>query len=483
MGFSNPASPFANTLTPTFGGTPIKPGEEYGGFSGNPQIGGNTTPTVSQGNATALTAGNTQANGVFESLRQIYTHPAYAQQNSTYGRDIAGFTEGANQITETGADIRDDQMTAAEYALGQYIGGGAQAETAKRQQEYYNYLMGIINNTNAPSAAQQQLRQALEANQQKTASTIASQRGMNTMTAARLAAQEQGQAAQAMAGKAAEIRATEVGKAQEQVGQLLRDTRSLDIEASSRMADSVNKLQEAVRTGDQNAMNAAIQEMQSQRQYDIQNRQLTIDQQKADQNIALEQAKLAFEQERLRLQNEVDAGRLTLEEKKAAEATFWKWVSTIAIVAGTAGLAIAMPAAAPAIIAAGAAAVGGVHAALGEAVKQGSATPAQTKPAETAAAAPAPTNAFDGGRIKGKAKVKGDNKENDTVPALLSPGEIVIPRSIAQSSDAAQKSKKFVEAIQKLEDNAPQSKKGIAKKIADLEAEVAALKSKKKGNK
>lgn len=35
-----------------------------------------------------------------------------------------------------------------------------------------------------------------------------------------------------------------------------------------------------------------------------------------------------------------------------------------------------------------------------------------------------------GGHISGKAKVEGDSEENDTVPAMLSPGELVIPRSV-----------------------------------------------------
>ncbi len=35
-----------------------------------------------------------------------------------------------------------------------------------------------------------------------------------------------------------------------------------------------------------------------------------------------------------------------------------------------------------------------------------------------------------GGHISGKAEVAGDSEKNDTVPALLSPGELVIPRSV-----------------------------------------------------
>lgn len=55
-----------------------------------------------------------------------------------------------------------------------------------------------------------------------------------------------------------------------------------------------------------------------------------------------------------------------------------------------------------------------------------------------------------GGRVSavvpGKAKVAGDSLKNDTVDAKLSPGEIVIPRSIAQGPNAAAEAAKFVAA-------------------------------------
>lgn len=54
-----------------------------------------------------------------------------------------------------------------------------------------------------------------------------------------------------------------------------------------------------------------------------------------------------------------------------------------------------------------------------------------------------------GALVGGKASRPGDNSENDTVPAMLSPGEIVIPRSIAQSENAGEQAKSFVEAIRK----------------------------------
>lgn len=52
-----------------------------------------------------------------------------------------------------------------------------------------------------------------------------------------------------------------------------------------------------------------------------------------------------------------------------------------------------------------------------------------------------------GGTVPGQAKVKGDSLKNDKVPAMLSPKEIVLPRSITMSPDAPEKAKAFVAAI------------------------------------
>lgn len=56
-------------------------------------------------------------------------------------------------------------------------------------------------------------------------------------------------------------------------------------------------------------------------------------------------------------------------------------------------------------------------------------------------------NASDGAVVPGQAKVSGDSLKNDTVPAMLSPGEIVIPRHIVNSPDPVSNSAQFVQAI------------------------------------
>lgn len=52
-----------------------------------------------------------------------------------------------------------------------------------------------------------------------------------------------------------------------------------------------------------------------------------------------------------------------------------------------------------------------------------------------------------GGQVPGKAEVKGNSIKNDKVKAVLSPGEIVLPRSVTQAKDAPAKAAAFVAAI------------------------------------
>jgi hypothetical protein len=77
--------------------------------------------------------------------------------------------------------------------------------------------------------------------------------------------------------------------------------------------------------------------------------------------------------------------------------------------------------------------------------------------------------------IPGNAKYKGDTRSNDTVPALLSPGEIVLPRSVAQDEDAPDKAKKFVAAIKKQKRPSPRAYAEALARINELEARMNAM--------
>lgn len=67
--------------------------------------------------------------------------------------------------------------------------------------------------------------------------------------------------------------------------------------------------------------------------------------------------------------------------------------------------------------------------------------------AGASALAGAIAGASKGGAVPGKPRVFGDDEKNDVVPAKLSPGEIVLPRSVAQAPDAASAAAAFVAAI------------------------------------
>lgn len=82
-----------------------------------------------------------------------------------------------------------------------------------------------------------------------------------------------------------------------------------------------------------------------------------------------------------------------------------------------------------------------------------------------------------GGKVPGKAKVKGDNPKNDTVPTVLSPNEIVLPRSVAMSDDAPQKAAEFVARLKGKKGVGPkgygkilEKHRQLQQKMADLEA-------------
>lgn len=51
---------------------------------------------------------------------------------------------------------------------------------------------------------------------------------------------------------------------------------------------------------------------------------------------------------------------------------------------------------------------------------------------------------LNGGAVEGKAKVDGDSLKNDTVPTMLSPGEVVLPRSVTQSANPEAKALEFM---------------------------------------
>jgi hypothetical protein len=71
----------------------------------------------------------------------------------------------------------------------------------------------------------------------------------------------------------------------------------------------------------------------------------------------------------------------------------------------------------------------------------------------------------DGGEVPGRAEVFGNDERNDTKAAMLSPGEIVIPRDVAMSPDAPARAAEFVAAVKAGYD--PQAQGGDPQKFAE----------------
>lgn len=78
-----------------------------------------------------------------------------------------------------------------------------------------------------------------------------------------------------------------------------------------------------------------------------------------------------------------------------------------------------------------------------------------------------------GGHVPGKPKHPGNDPRNDVVPAMLSPGEVVLPNTVTKSSDAPDRAKEFMKAIKDQKEPGP---KGYAK-ILELKNKMKELKS------
>jgi len=75
-----------------------------------------------------------------------------------------------------------------------------------------------------------------------------------------------------------------------------------------------------------------------------------------------------------------------------------------------------------------------------------------------------------GGNVPGQAQVSGDSTQNDTVPARLSPHEIVLPRSVAQAPNAPARAANFVAQTKGMPQGAGPSVNSFAEALKILEA-------------
>lgn len=283
--------------------------------------------------------------------------------------------------------------------------------TDDQQQALIGQLQAQASGQGGPGTqlAQNMLQQATNANAAQGAGLIASQRGINPALAARQAATLTANANQQAAMQGANLGLQNQLAAQQQLGGMLGQNQALNVQGAGNLYQGIGN----------NNVNTGAGVLNSQRTGDIQ----------VGSNVgALANQRYATNVGGQGAQNQaINQGGLGAQEINARTAS---------------GNASTM---------------GGL---LGGVVNAGG------------AAAAGAAGAAHGGRIPGKAAVKGDSPKNDTVPINVSPGEIVVPRTAAGDREAA---KAFIDH---LFGQGGGKAKGYGKVAA---AREAADKAKKKG--
>ncbi len=339
-----------------------------------------------------------------------------------------------------------NQQQAFVNALGAQNGLG-------NQSQVYNQLQGVANGT-GPNPAQAQLAQATGANTANQAALMASQRGTgaNAGLLARQAAMQGGANQQNAAGQAATLQAQQSLNALGQAGAMAN-------QQAGQQAQGLQTLNQAAQGQQSNILNAIGQQNNAKvaNQSNLNNVNAGV----TNQNSGNAQS--------------AGSGLLSgigsafgLAHGGAVPEPF-HWASHVAgnyayggVTAPGAAQAEQTHLAGPTDMSASSKELGDTLGSAGK--KLMTKVPMTGTPMATTAGGPmdstgAPAPAIpgmdpsqvliakSGALVPGKAKVKGDNLKNDTVPAVLSPGEVVIPRSVMNSKDPAAASAKFVAAI------------------------------------
>jgi hypothetical protein len=350
-----------------------------------------------------------------QEIAAAFLGPEAAGQQSQFQR--AGFYDYLRQAAEAGRGIAGQQQSLADILAARARGEGG------------------------PSLAEMQLQQTLEQNRRAAAGALAGAgRGINPALAQRLLLQQQSTLGQQAAGQGAILRAQEQLAAQQALGQQLAGMRGAE-QAQFGTSGQLGLGQEK--------LGVETQEAQRQRELEV----------------AL--ANQRAEQERQRLQQQQEESIQGASERQREA------LGDAAIEAGKFGMQAAKL---------------GLFAEGGKVEAKKKMPKAKIIAAHAAAKKAMPNFQEQYGEEKGKAVAyatmmkmakknklaegdlaKLDNKKNDVVPAMLSEGEAVIPRSIMMSPKPAQAAAKFVDALIKNKD----------KKTAKMEALKVALGKKK----
>lgn len=354
---------------------------------------GATLGSVVPGVGTALGAGVGAGLGA---LGTLYDYLVSSGTSDEEAQRIIAATR--NTFQAAGADVDHvDFNDVLRVAQGQQSAGFAQAQNAGvQQQALTDLLRDRAEGRGGPSLAEMQLQQATDRNARLAAGAIASQRGVAPGMAARLASRAQTDANQEAVGQTAMLRAQEQQAAQAALMQQLAQQRGQDLQQQGAASQLFG-------TGSSAYL--------GQRGQDVQNslgaQQINADVARGNQQAAMSAYGMGQQQQ----QQDADRSeRMTGAIASGAGAVGAK-VNSQPGTTGIPGTSYGLPG--------------------------------------DDGFVPAPPKLASGGPVPGRAPVAGDSPRNDTVMALLSPGEVVLPRSIAMHPNAPELAAAFVDEIRK----------------------------------
>lgn len=343
--------------------------------------------------------------------------------------------------------------------------GGAYANAQNnygQQQNYINMLQQQASGQGGPSVAAQLLQQQTQSNNQGAASLVASQRGLNPALAARMGLNAQAMNNQASAQSGALLRSQEQLQSQGLLGQALGQQGSQNLQLLGQANQASQGAQQ---------INAGIAGQNAQLQLGAEQINAGVASQNATTDAGLVGGLLgglsSGGAQAMSSAKQMAQGGMVDDHLKHIQTGLQIYGQYQKLFGNSPGASSGAASGGASAGSAGAAAgdagaaagegVGDAAAGAGEAVGDaaagagaavGDAGAAAGEAIGTAVAdGIAAMAASKGGTVPGQAKVAGNSFKNDTVPAELSPGEIVVPRSITQGPNAGERAKKFVEQL------------------------------------
>jgi len=345
---------------------------------------------------------------------------------SGIGSLIGGIGKNENKVqavTGDSAFTNQNLQPAIANAQGDYASQLAQSNQVFGQQSNLANQLLAQSQGQGPNIAAMQLQQATDRNNQQAAGQMASQRGMNPALAARLIAQNQAANNQQMAGQSGILRAQQQLAAQGQLANVYGQQAGQSLQGGQLANSNLDVNQRALSNQNQQIVNAHGQANEIN-------------------------AKAA--QENANARGKLQAGAM-------------EGLST--------GLTTLLGQKDPPDVLEGANPIASTgNAAAGNGSYDDRAT--NTKMMTAAHGGEAPDYRA-GGHVPGKAAVEGDSPKNDTVPAMLSPGEVVLPRSVTKSDDPEGRAAAFMKALQK-EKGGDAKPKGYAR-VLDAKRKMAEI--------